>query len=118
MAIVAGLSPASVMPKLAASFLLAAASESGHLVITPLGLAYFCGTGSALRESCLLRHAHKIRDRLFVDDRRLSLSRLPDCWHVAARQDCQERCATTNQARTERVRKSSRSLGLKRLALT
>jgi hypothetical protein len=104
------------MPKLAASFLLAAASESGHLVITPLGLAYFCGTGSALRESCLLRHAHKIRDRLFVDDRRLSLSRLPDCWHVAARQDCQE-ALCHDQSSADRTRTQIvPQLGLERLA--
>ena len=41
----------------------------------------------------LLDHAREVRDRLFVDGRRLRLSRLPDFRHVAAGQDREEtRC--------------------------
>jgi hypothetical protein len=49
-----------------------------------------CGAGSALQDSRLLNHAHKVRHRLFVDGRRLRLSRLLDFGQVAAGQDCQE----------------------------
>jgi hypothetical protein len=43
-----------------------------------------------LQISRLPDHAREVRDRLFVDGRRLSLSRLPDFRQVAAAQDCQE----------------------------
>jgi hypothetical protein len=38
----------------------------------------------------LFNHAREVRDRLFVDGRRLRLSRLPDFRQVAAGQDCQK----------------------------
>jgi hypothetical protein len=38
----------------------------------------------------LLDHAREVGDRLFIDDRRLWLSSLPDFRQVAAGQDCQE----------------------------
>jgi len=37
-----------------------------------------CVDRMALQNSRLLDHARKVRDRLFIDDRRLSLSWLPD----------------------------------------
>jgi hypothetical protein len=42
------------------------------------------------KNSGLLNHAREIRDRLFVDGRRLGLARLPDYRQVAAGQDCEE----------------------------
>jgi hypothetical protein len=47
-----------------------------------------------------------IRDRLFIDDRRLRLSRLPDFWQVAAGQDCQEaRCHAASKRTRKRLAK-------------
>src|SRR5258706_5513174 len=45
------------------------------------------GRRLALQHSRLLDHAREVRDHLFVDGRRLRLSRLPDLRHVAAGQD-------------------------------
>lgn len=47
----------------------------------------FGGDWLALQNSRLLYHAGKVRDRLFVDDRRLGISRLLDFRQVAAGQD-------------------------------
>ena len=53
--------------------------------------ARFVSQGLAFQNPRLLNHARKVRDRLFVDDRRLRLSRLPDDpREVSTGQDGQE----------------------------
>ena len=60
--------------------------SAGGLLLRP-GRFWF-----ALQYPRLLNHAHKIRDRLFVDGRRLSLSPLRDFRQVVAGQDREARC--------------------------
>jgi hypothetical protein len=43
--------------------------------------------GRRFKDSHLLDHTREVRDRLFVDDRRLRIFRLPDFRQVAAGQD-------------------------------
>ena len=65
------------------------AGELGH-GLSLARLASFRAAGSVLQDFRLVNNARKIPDRLFVHDRRLRLSRLPDFRQVAAGQDCQE----------------------------
>jgi hypothetical protein len=67
-----------------------AGGKSLRLVPGTLGAARRVGTG--LQNAGLLNHPREVRNRLFVDGRRLGLGleRLPDGWQVAAGQDCQE----------------------------
>jgi hypothetical protein len=60
-----------------------------------------------LQNPRLLDYARKVRDRLFVDDRRLRLSRLPDCWQVMAVRMSEDGVPCRIKARTEGVGKSS-----------
>src|SRR5712691_5596559 len=66
----------------------------------------------ALQNSRLLNHARKVRDRLFIDGRRLNIIRLPNFGHVTAGQDWQEaRYHAPIEARTGRIGKSPYRLG-------
>jgi hypothetical protein len=77
-----------------------------------------CGTGrrrwwSGFQDARPLDHAREIRDRLFVEGGRLSLSRLPDFRQVAAGQDRQEaRCHPPIKAVPAAAGKSFYRLGL------
>src|SRR4029077_3455911 len=46
--------------------------------------------GLTVQNARLLDHAREVSDRLFVDDRRLRVSLLPDLWQVAAGQNGDE----------------------------
>jgi hypothetical protein len=61
----------------------AAAGEGGHSSVLRRNI----GRRLAFQNPGLLNHAREIRDRLFVDGRRLGHSRLPDFRQVAVGQD-------------------------------